>query len=253
MSVMDEFKAEREKLKHGTFKQKLQYFWCYYKVHAIVILACVIAFSSFIYNIVTNKEVVFDIAFVNTASPTPTGRNDFAQLTIEALNIDADQYTIRVDDSTFIDIQNPNAENNYYAIQKLSVLMMTSNLDITVMNTELIRSYAYSLAFTDLRDILTEEQLKKYEPYFYYIDYAVYEEIQQAQDAGLMYEKPYPDPTQPDKMEMPIPTGIYIRDASVLNQYYVFEDDAILSIPSGASHIESAVAFLDFIFSENNN
>ena len=33
MAVMDEFKEEREALKNGTPKQKLAYFWYYYKWH----------------------------------------------------------------------------------------------------------------------------------------------------------------------------------------------------------------------------
>ena len=33
MAVMDEFKEEREALKRGTPKQKLAYFWYYYKWH----------------------------------------------------------------------------------------------------------------------------------------------------------------------------------------------------------------------------
>ena len=35
MAVMDEFKEEREALKRGTPKQKLAYFWYYYKWHVI--------------------------------------------------------------------------------------------------------------------------------------------------------------------------------------------------------------------------
>jgi len=36
MAVMDEFKEEREALKRGTPKQKLAYFWYYYKWHVII-------------------------------------------------------------------------------------------------------------------------------------------------------------------------------------------------------------------------
>ena len=31
MALMDEFKEERESIKNKSFKEKLDYFWCYYK------------------------------------------------------------------------------------------------------------------------------------------------------------------------------------------------------------------------------
>lgn len=250
MALIDEVKAERAKLKGKTPKEKLHYFWYYYKFHTIITLICVSTLAVFIYEMATKKESQFNAAFVNAASVAEAG--EFNRAITNALNIDTDKYEVRIDDTTFIDEINQGNENNYYAIQKLSVLMLTSDLDVTIMNTSLIRSYAYMLAYEDLRDVLSEEQFKKYEPYFYYIDYAVYEKIQKLQDEGKAYEEDYPDPRQPDKMEEPIPVGIYISDAELLKKYYIFEPDSVLSIPSGAKHQESALIFLDFLFSENN-
>ena len=58
MPVMDEFKEEREALKHGTPKQKFAYFLDYYKWHVIVALAVIGFAGSLIYQAVTCKEVV---------------------------------------------------------------------------------------------------------------------------------------------------------------------------------------------------
>ena len=33
MAAMDEFRAEREAVKNGSFKEKLSYFWTYYKCY----------------------------------------------------------------------------------------------------------------------------------------------------------------------------------------------------------------------------
>lgn len=250
MALIDEIKAERAKLKGKTPKEKFHYYWYYYKFHFIITIICLSTLGVFIYEMATQKKSQFNVAFVNAATVAEAG--EFNRAITEALNIDTDNYEIRIDDSTFIDEVNQSNENNYYAIQKLSVLMLTSDLDVTIMNTSLIRSYAYMLAYEDLRDVLSEEQLKKYEPYFYYIDYAVYEKIQKLQEEGKAFEEDYPDPKQPDKMENPIPVGIYIWDAKLLRKYYIFEQDSVLSIPSGATHRESALKFLDFLFSEND-
>lgn len=48
MAVMDEFKEEREALKNGTPKQKLAYFWYYYKWHVIIALVVIIMIVSFV-------------------------------------------------------------------------------------------------------------------------------------------------------------------------------------------------------------
>ncbi len=189
MALMDEFKEERERLKHGTLKDKLKYFWYYYKFHTIVTLICLIALAVFIHDAVTKKDYVFNAAFVNAA--VLTDAKEFEQKTTEALQIDTDKYALSIDNTIFIDKENPNSESTYYSIQKLSVLMMTNDLDITVMNSDTHRSYAYNMAFADLREILSEEQLQKYEPYFYYMDYSIYEEMNQLQDEGTVYEGEY--------------------------------------------------------------
>ena len=51
MPVMDEFKEERESLKNGTPKQKLTYFWDYYKWHVIVAIVAIIVVVTFIQQI----------------------------------------------------------------------------------------------------------------------------------------------------------------------------------------------------------
>ena len=48
MAVMDEFKEEREALKNGTPRQKLTYFWYYYKWHVIIALVVIIMIVSFV-------------------------------------------------------------------------------------------------------------------------------------------------------------------------------------------------------------
>lgn len=249
MAVMDEFKKEREHLKHGTFKEKLNYFWYYYKFHTIITVICLVIIGFFIYNAVTKKEYVFNTAFVNAGSVTDT--REFTELTAEALNIDTEKCALDLDNSMFIDPDNPNDEATYYSIQKLSALLMTYDVDTTIMNSETHRSYAYTGIYADLREILNPEQLEKYSPYFFYIDNSVCKKISDLQEEGKFYEKEFPDPKAPEKMKDPVPVGIFIEDARLLNRYYIFEPDSVLGIPNGTKHLDYALAFLDFAFSEN--
>ena len=65
MPVMDEFKEEREALKHGTLKQKWQYFLDYYKWFVIVGVLILIFAGSFLYQLITRKERAIFAALVN--------------------------------------------------------------------------------------------------------------------------------------------------------------------------------------------
>ena len=66
MAVMDEFREEREAMKNGTRKQKLEYFWCYYKWHVICTVAAIAIISSFIYEGVTRKDIALYATFLNS-------------------------------------------------------------------------------------------------------------------------------------------------------------------------------------------
>ena len=59
-SVSDEIREQRQKLKGKSPKEKLAYFWEYYKVPALIVLLVVIFGSDLIYNIVTKKAIAME-------------------------------------------------------------------------------------------------------------------------------------------------------------------------------------------------
>ena len=65
MPVMDEFREEREALKHGTLKEKLSYFVYYYKWHVIVSVCAIAAVAVLASQILTRKDTAFYAAMVN--------------------------------------------------------------------------------------------------------------------------------------------------------------------------------------------
>ena len=64
-SLRDEIRIQQEKLSQEPFSKKLEYFWGYYKLQVIitVLLACM--FGSILHSVVTKKETVLSIAFIN--------------------------------------------------------------------------------------------------------------------------------------------------------------------------------------------
>lgn len=251
MPVMDEFKEEREALKHGTPKQKWQYFLDYYKWFVIVGVLILIFAGSFIYQLVTRKDRAIFVALLNVydLEDAETYPEKFA----EYAGIDPEEYDIYFDSSMHMDSSNLAAvdENTMATTQKLMVYIAAQEIDILVASESTINSYAYNETFYDLSSVLSEEQYEKYEPYFYYMDQSIADARNEADTTGDDYVSvpDYPSPRNPEAMENPIPVGIYLDEAEDLKENYYFMDETvILGIPANTQHLENAVQYIDFIF-----
>ena len=64
-SVHDEVKEQQQKLKGKPFKEKWAYFWEYYKIQTIVVIAVLAFAGNLIYTFATRKDTVMEAAFVN--------------------------------------------------------------------------------------------------------------------------------------------------------------------------------------------
>lgn len=247
MPVMDEFKEEREALKHGTPKQKLAYFWDYYKWYVIGGAAVVAFIVSMIYQMVTSKETAFYALMLNGTEYNfmeDTSGNTAAFA--EYAGIDEDKYQILYDTSVQIGTE---AGDDYDSSQKLMVYIAAGELDVMVSDADSLTKYAYQGNFKDLRDFLSEEQLEKYQDSFYYIDNAVVKELDAANEAyDFDYVPDYGDPHHPEEMEEPIPTGIFVNeDCPLLKDYFFRGEDVAVSVLINTERPELASCFIDFL------
>ena len=171
MAVMDEFKEEREALKNGTPKQKLAYFWYYYKWHVIIALVVIIMIVSFVKQLTDRKDPSFYAVMLNASlldqmtSEQPDFVTDFA----EKEGIDLNTSDITFDTSIRI-VEDSMDETSITSSQKLMVYVAANELDCMITDFTSFQKYANSSMFHDLRDILTDEQIQALEPYFYYVD-----------------------------------------------------------------------------------
>ena len=247
MPVMDEFKEEREALKHGTPKQKLTYFWDYYKWHVIGGIIAVVALVSLIHQITTRKETAFyalmlnatEYNFMEDASVNTAAFAEYA-------GIDEEKYQIMYDTTVQIGTA---AGDDYESSQKLMVYIAAAELDVMVSDSNSLTKYAYQGNFKDLRDFLTEEQLEKYRDSFYYIDNAVVEEIKAANEVfDMEYVPDYGDPHHPEEMKDPIPTGIFVNeDCPLLKDYFFRGEDVTVSVLINTQRPELASCFIDYL------
>lgn len=247
MPVMDEFKQERENIKNGTPKQKLTYFWDYYKWHVIIGVIVIIAVVSFIHQMATRKETAFYALMLNATEYNyleDTSVNTAAFT--EYAGIDENKYQVIYDTSVQIGTE---AGDDYNSAQKLMVYIAAAELDVMVSDSDSLLKYAYQGQFRDLRDFLTKEQLAEYEDSFYYVDGAVIAEIEAASDAyNFDYEPEYGDPRRPEDMEEPIPVGIFLNESNpLLKDYYFRGDDVVVSVLINTQRPELSSEFIDFL------
>lgn len=246
MPVMDEFREEREALKHGTLKEKLSYFFYYYKWHVITVVLVLIAVSTLISQMLSRKDTALYIALINAIDVTPDADLGFEKYA----GIDADSEEVIYDTTMRIDFTKM-TEETINSTEKFVVYLAAADLDVVISDTDIIRQYAHSETFYNLRDFLTPEQYEAYSPYFYYMDQSVVDAKNAAQAAyDYDFVPVYPDPRHPEDMVDPIPVGIYLTDCTALTDrfYFINTDlDIVLSVTLNTKKPETASAYIDFL------
>lgn len=245
---MDEFKEEREALKHGTPKQKFTYFMDYYKWYVIIAVLVVVVGSYTIYEIANKKETALYTILLNAMELDASEYNaGFA----EAAGIDTDTYQLLFDASTRIDI-NSMDESTMANSQKLMAHLAAGELDIMITDTNSITNYSYQDDFFTMEELLTPEQYERYKPYFYYIDKTTMEEwheyISDPDNLMLEISFDFPDPRKPEEMDAPVAVGIFLDESEAIRNCYRFSsEDVVFSVFVNSSRRETALQYLEYL------
>jgi len=249
MAVMDEFKDERAEMKNAPFKKKLAYFWDYNKWYIIGGIVVFTIVAAFIHDMVTQKDVVFQAALLNSSAYYEASENYNKKFLTDS-GIDTDKYALDMDSTLKISfgIMDEDAINSS---EKLSAYIAASMLDAIFAGDDIFYNYANAGIFADLRDVLNEEETEKYSQYFYYVDSEVVKQFQLADtklDTSLRPE--IPDPTKPELMSDPIPVGIYIDNCTEFLDVYSFPDSGhvVFGMLESAPNKELTVSFINYIF-----
>ncbi|MBQ8823156.1 MAG: hypothetical protein IJZ82_10970 [Lachnospiraceae bacterium] len=262
MPVMDEFKEERAALKNAGFKEKWQYFLDYYKWYVIGGGLAIFFLCIFVRDILSAKDYALFGTFLNAyAYENEDGTIKGQALMDEMatrLEIDTEKYVVDIDNSLSIgssssmDVTGMTAsEVSYNSEQKLMVFIAAGDLDFIAADSTTFLRYATTETFHDLRNILTPEQLEKYEPYFYYVDM---DEVAKANEAAQNLEadsyvgRVY-DPLDPSTCVDPVPIAICINNSDKAMEAYWFREEVVpMGFVVNSTHVEDAVMFLDYLF-----
>jgi len=234
MSFKNSFN-EYESLKNGGFKAKLEYFWDYYKVHTFAAIAIIVVVFAFIAGNLTEKDTVFYAAMVHCSVVSEEATTAFREDFIAYAGIDRNKHVVQIN-------RNPS---------QLTLTMATAQVDVMISDSGSFSEEAAMNTFYDLREVLTEEQLIKYEPYFYYADQTVLDARKEIPLDGNL-ENAYPemaDPRKPEEMEQPVPVGLFVTDCSILTNTYDFGNDSMaLGVVGNAQHLENTLKFIDYLW-----
>lgn len=246
MPVMDEFREERESIKQGTFKQKYQYFKDYYRTPVIVALVIAVLIGHLIYSLATHKDSALYALMLNCVQLEKNEglTEEYAQYA----DIDLEKYTVDFDTGIFYNL-NSSDSDNYNTIQKIVTYVGAGAVDVMLGGGDEFTYFAYSNMFLDLRTVLSEEQLQKYQPYFFYIDASLIEPDSMEQ----VDPSDYANPKAPEDMGNPIPVAIYVESSNKLNNSYDFanaNDGIALGIFVSTPHADNAVSIIDYLLSD---
>ena len=249
MALMDEFKEERENIKNGTLKQKTAYFWEYYKWYVIVPVIILIVVISYIHHMMTKTDDVLNGLLINAKSvEAQTLADQLGADFSKEMKIDTKEYSVSLNTSLSYMANNPSGMTNYETSQALMAWIGAGAVDFINSDANTMTELAYREYFSDLRDVLSEDNLTQYEPYFLYIDQAVIDarndSLENNQDADTIT---LPDCRKPETMEKPVPVLIDMSQCKTLTELYSEKDTLALGIVSNAPNLDMTLNFLKYL------
>lgn len=175
MAVWDDIKKQHKKVRKKGFKAMASYFWDYYKVPTAVII--IIALFSFylIRDMASNLPYGFYAMMINSTMH-PDGEvigEDFAGYA----GIDTSSYNVLIDTNQTL---STSSYNTYDVSTQERIMAITAagDLDVMIADQSVFEQYARNSYMTDLRDLMSEDELKKYDGYIYYVDGAILKAIE---------------------------------------------------------------------------
>lgn len=268
-SVIEEIREQQKKAFAAmTPKEKLAYFWDYYKMHTMVAVILIVFVITFINSYRSNKPTAFYAVLLNanTMEDSAGAATAWGEGFMEYAGIDPEAWQVNIDASITLSADG----GNQYEVanrQKMAAMMHAGDIHAIVADTETFEGYARLEYFYDLTETFTEEELAPYADLLYYTDGAAFdadtgdtlEEMEAAQEA--VYNQVI-DHGDPSSMEKPVAVGIRIPqtgnrlgDSGYYD--YIFESDytfqgypseIVIGIPVSAEDPGMALQFLDYLF-----
>ena len=251
MTILEYIKKEYRNVMEKPPKERLEYFWEYYKWHAIVTFLILVAIVQGIVGIATNKDTVFSGIMLN--AKIAVDDEAFLQGFYDRTGIDPKKQEA----AFFADITMTDdpSDHNTTTFQRIMAGISVKDTDFIIGPSEPFKFCAYNSnrIFTDLREYLDAETLEKFaaEDRIYYVEGTILDLLNAPIGTSINVNTlTYPDPKKPELMENPIPVAIEITDRTALqNAYYRNEPVLYFGMVANTQRKELVIDFLAYLFS----
>lgn len=234
-----------KQLKGKPLKQKIGHIMTYYWLPIVLVLFLVIFIGTYIFHLVTAKDLVLNVTCINAISDsehTEALISEFA----EKANIDLNEYDVHL--STNLVLDGSNLSNDYNTSQIIAAQVNAQFIDVLASDMNIATSYFYQDAYYDLNQLLTPQQKNQYAKNFLYADMAV---VRRIFENGVEVTR-YPDPTKPENMEEPVPVALLLREnCDFALKYYPNNQGCVaIGIMANSENLENALAFLNYVMQQ---
>lgn len=226
MALNDEIREEQKKVKDMPLSGKIGYIWDYYKLPIIIGIFVVIFIAVFVKDLISNnKPVYLDAVALNTILDYDYD-SDMATDMAKYAGIDPKEYRVVIDTSMQIDLER-NTQIGMASEQKMLALFTAGEIDVMMAPEAVSNFYAAEGAFSDIRTILTDDEIKAFTDAGYPLYYTTYE--------GQTF-----------------PAGFYISDSEYLKSIsamgtFIPEDNAVFAFTSCNEHPKASIELLRMI------
>lgn len=179
MAVKDEFKKERESIKNAPLDKKIQYIWNYYWVQILFVVGIILVIIGVGVTVKNKKETLLTGIYLNCYEEEYVN-NELVEDFIEEKEIDTKKQELYfVTDLTYTaDDDSLLGSDNSSTGQALTIYHESGTVDFVIASRAVLEELAYEKNFfADLRLILSEEDIEKYESYFIYLESEEGEEV----------------------------------------------------------------------------
>lgn len=222
MSIRNEVKTEKEKLKNMSWKDRSWYIWEYYKIHMLILVlaaGAVWVVGTMIYR--QSFTTRLSIAIINDRSGGTSSSQKLEDGLRKALGC-GKKDLIEIDNSMFVNFdENQTSQVDYANIVKISTLVASKSLDVIIGDKSVIDHYAAMDAFQNLEDYLPPELYQR-----------IRDQVYSPKDSQ--------GTAQPEAVSLEH-TGFAGETGVVMNPPY-------LAVVANAPHKEAALSMIEYLF-----
>lgn len=246
----DAWENTKKVLRHGSAKEIADHFYEYYRLHFFVVILLLVLAGDLFQTVVTQKDYVLQGMLLNANATAEATQNLEDNFLMEAITATEDQEVI-FDASVHY---SPNEETGdilspYESLQIIQTRIAAAEIDFMVADFETMNYLAYKGYFSNLNEILSEEEYQEFEPYFLFYDRSFAEELEEINEqSDKIMLITYPDPTRPDLMEDPVPIMVDVSNMDKLIQVYPDLDKGYaLGFVVTAPNLGNTIEFLRYL------